>query len=158
VESGQTVDLSCAAIDTRLWLPDGDMVSFHQLCGYQASVKQLGSRQLPGSTTQARAGLEVDVRLNGQSVSGLPKDSWLTLVFATDQAAQSGIAYWNGDQWYALHHAGGPVQGPERLPADPKHPQPKKLILISAHPVGDTLLQVTLNFSGIFALLDTSSP
>jgi hypothetical protein len=133
------------------------MVSFHQLCGYQASVKQLDPKQLPGSTVKAKAGLDVNVSKGGGTVTSLPKDTWLTIVFATEQATQAGIVYWDGSQWYAFHHAGGPSQGPESLPTDPRHPQQKRLILISAHPVGDSLLQVTLNFSGIFALVSVPS-
>jgi Ca2+-binding RTX toxin-like protein len=174
--NGQTVDLSCEAPVTRLRLPEGLGADFHELCGYQAKLTSLEDH--PYDDVLDGVVLWVTLFRAGRPVDIVPEGAYLRLYAEATPAGTTQGTYVTRD----VHPASaGIAVGPTllywdpilnqgegawiQLPSDPQdtgaawesrlHPESPsdgRLVyqgVVFNHRGG---LEVTLNFTGLFAI------
>jgi hypothetical protein len=101
VTGNEVFDLTCPMSVNAF----GVVVTFHNLCGYQAAISDLNSASLPASLPDGYTfvnGLDVRVLDQGTQLDVLPVNTGIELDFPSPGTAEYMLMYWDGLQWLEI--------------------------------------------------------
>lgn len=167
VNNGENVDLSCDYKWITLRLPNGNMDTFTNLCGYFASLDQFSSEELYGELPDSYEfsnSLLVTLRNAKEELIVLPDYSSQTISFSVDKNSSSttnySILYWdptmNNDEGSWLKLPLMPTLSTSLAfdqPLHPEHPSDPRVVNVPVYKLGDSHIQVSTNFTGLFVLV-----
>jgi hypothetical protein len=166
IESDETIEITCQSKLVTLRLPRGDQGTFVNLCGYAASLEQIHPNELPQNLPtgfQLTVSMKVLIANDGKWVNVLPRQSSETISFVVDPDESTNnyaILYWdhtlneNKGGWLELPLL--PAVSNTRAyhqPLHPEDPSDQRMVIVPVYELGNSRIQASLNFTGIFVLV-----
>ena len=105
VTGGQFTTLTCDTPLVSLQMPNGDYVTFGNLCGYEAMLGTVAESGLSGALpdgSQYVSGLNVALAQDSSTVEPLPTGTNMTVAFKVPSGMEGetfAILHWNGSNW-----------------------------------------------------------
>jgi Ca2+-binding RTX toxin-like protein len=160
VESGQLVPLSCEAPKSILRLPDGDQATFFGLCGYSASLTAVPDEGMPQPVADplvALSSMEVGLFREDVPVEILPDGTALALSFVLPETGPDrdySMLYWDPQEEEWLELPTLEEAGYMPVPLDPERPENSRVVVSGLDEVGGARMNVMVNFTGLFVLVE----